>query len=89
MLYLLRPIRAGAVQRSREDASKMLSHALVDHWEYCNIFTIDHRYVAKKILDLYNKFYNIKRKDKKSKPLWYAILDCRVTNEIGTHMMYW
>ena len=40
MIYLLRPDRAGAAVRSREDAAEILAFALVDHWEYCNVYTV-------------------------------------------------
>ena len=69
MMYLLKPIRAGAFNRSRDDAALMLSHALIDHWEFCNVYTINFRYVKKKILDLYSKFMNIK-KNQKSNDTW-------------------
>ena len=32
MMYLLRSSRAGCVQRTYEDAAKLLASALVDHW---------------------------------------------------------
>ena len=56
MMYLLRPSTAGKNQRSKEDAAKILASVLQDHWLYCNIYTIDKRYISKKILDLYSRF---------------------------------
>ena len=58
MMYLLRPTRAGSAARTRDDAALLLSHALIDHWEFCNVYTIDFRYVKRNILDLY-KFMNM------------------------------
>lgn len=61
MMYLLRPNRAGTVNRSREDAAKILSYVLVEHWEHCNIYTIHERHVANKILVMYKQFSNLKK----------------------------
>ena len=71
MLYLLRPTRAGKVHRTKEDAAKVLASAIQDHWLYCNIYTIDKRYIAKKILELYTRFLlNIKRPASKQSDTW-------------------
>ena len=61
LFYLVRPVRAGASQRSKEDAAMLLSHALVDHWEYCYVYTIDQRYVRDNILTLHRKFQTMRK----------------------------
>ena len=35
MVYLLRSDRAGKVQRTVEEASRLLAYALIQHWEHC------------------------------------------------------
>ena len=61
MIYFLRPARAGAAVRSREDAAEILAYALVDHWENCDVYTIGEKCVANKIVTLYQQFYNLRR----------------------------
>ena len=39
----------------------MLSYILIEHWEYCTIYTFNLKYVEKLILKLYNSFiYNLR-----------------------------
>ena len=61
LFYLLRPDRAGAFQRSKEEAAMLLAHALVDHWEFCTVYTVDYRYVRDGILKLHTNFHNMRR----------------------------
>ena len=56
MLYLLRPSRAGQVQRSREDAAFLLAEILQEHWIFCNLYTISTKHIKKNILNLYQEF---------------------------------
>ena len=71
MMYLLRPSRAGKLQRSKEDAAQLLSSALKDHWLYCNIYTITKNNIYNKILKLYKTFQtNIHRPDIKKSEHW-------------------
>ena len=44
MLYL-RPDRAGKSGRTKEDAVKFLCRPLIEHWEYCNVYTMAERQV--------------------------------------------
>ena len=70
-VFLLRPSRAGKVHRTKEDAAKILPSAIQDHWLYCNIHTIDKRYIAKKILDIYARvLLNVKRPASKQSDSW-------------------
>ena len=57
MLYLLRPGQPGK-QKSYNDAARMLSYSLIDHWHFCNIYTINIQHVLEKVLTLYNEFKN-------------------------------
>ena len=73
MLYLLRPSRAGKLQRSKTDAAQLLASALQDHWMYCNIYTIHKMHISKKIMDLYERFcLNIRRPTSKQSEPWKA-----------------
>ena len=40
MLYLLRPDRAGKNSRTVDEACRLLSYAVIGHWEYCIVYTI-------------------------------------------------
>ena len=71
MLYLLRPSRAGKVQRSKEDAARILASAIQDHWMYCNIYTINKKYIVKKIVEMYERFcLNLRRPTSKQSENW-------------------
>ena len=50
MMYLLRPARAGKSQRTTEEATRMLSYLLIDHWELCTIYTIKVRSTIKLVI---------------------------------------
>ena len=58
MLYLLRPDRAGKAIRTINEAALLLSNALVEHWHFCNVYTIGERHIVKKICGVYNEFKN-------------------------------
>ena len=40
MMFLLRPDRAGKQQLGVQEAAQTLSPILMEHWMFCNIFTI-------------------------------------------------
>jgi len=68
MLYLLRLDRAGRSQLTVEKASHIVACTLLEHWQYCNIYTVTEKYVKRKVLDLYKEF---KDKIKKSSINFY------------------
>lgn len=71
MIYLLRPARAGKVQRTRSMAAKILASALKDHWLFCNVYTIREQYIANKIEALYTRFLtNLNRPQSKRSEKW-------------------
>ncbi|KAI8509055.1 hypothetical protein Bbelb_129030 [Branchiostoma belcheri] len=64
-------MRAGKVQRTRSQASKILASALRDHWLFCNIYTIGEPYIASRIEALYTRFLtNINRPQSKRSEKW-------------------
>ena len=40
MMYVLRPERAGRTSINKSLASRMLAYVLIEHWNFCNIYTI-------------------------------------------------
>ena len=58
MLYLLRPERAGKNNRSIDEAANLLSYALMQQWEYCTVYTVNIKYIKKRVIKLYNDFQN-------------------------------
>ena len=59
MLFQLSPIRAGKTQRSKDDAASVIAHGLIDHWIHCNLYTLSHISVKKKIVKLFDEFRSI------------------------------
>ncbi|KAL5014703.1 hypothetical protein ScPMuIL_008973 [Solemya velum] len=49
-MYLMKPNRVGSSRRSKEDAAFMLAHIIHKHWIFCNMYTIDTKYIKKHIL---------------------------------------
>lgn len=73
MLYLLRPSRAGKLQRTKDEAARILASALQEHWIYCNIYTIHNDHITKRILVLYHRFcLNLRRPTSKQSDTWKA-----------------
>ena len=68
MMYLLQRDRAGKPQLTVEEASHMVTCTLVEHWQYCNIYTVTEKYVKRKVLALHKQF---KDKIKKSSMKFY------------------
>ena len=68
MLYLLQPKRAGQVQRSKEEAGRILAEVVQEHWLFCNLYAIQSKHIKKHILRLYSDFLSLlnKRKPKKN-----------------------
>ena len=59
MLYLLRPDQAGKAMCTINKAAVLLSNAaLVEHWHFCNVYTIGEKHIVKKICGVYNEFKN-------------------------------
>ena len=50
MLYLLHPEQARKAMRMINEAAVLLSNALVEHWHFCNVYTIGERHIVKKNL---------------------------------------
>ena len=59
MMYLMRPTRAGKIQRSKDDAAISLAYVLSKHWVFCNIYTVTVRVIRKKILNVYSEFQRL------------------------------
>ena len=49
MLFQLSPVRAGKTQRSKDDAASVIAHGLIDHWIHCNLYTLSHISVKKRL----------------------------------------
>ena len=58
MLYLLQPDQAGKAMQTINEATVLLSNALVEHWHFCNVYTIGERHIVKKICGVYDEFKN-------------------------------
>jgi len=70
MMYLLRSVRTGKSKRTIKDAAVLMTTALVEHWNFCNVNTIDEKHIIKKITNLYNEFksnYQTRNKRKTEK----------------------
>ena len=49
---------ARKVMHRINEAAVLLSNALVEHWHFCNVYTIGERQIVKKICGVYNEFKN-------------------------------
>ncbi|XP_076056364.1 uncharacterized protein LOC143034316 [Oratosquilla oratoria] len=58
-LYLLRPKRAGQVQRSKDAAAQLMAELVQEHWLCCSLYTIQTRHIKKHILKLYGEFFTL------------------------------
>ena len=58
MLYLLHPDQAGKAMQMINEATVLLSNALVEHWHFCNVYTIGERHIVKKICGVCDEFKN-------------------------------
>jgi hypothetical protein len=61
MLYHLSPIRAVRAQLSKDGAADMVADGLIDHWVWCNVYTLSRHAVRKKIIKLYDDFIYLVR----------------------------
>ena len=61
MLYHLSPIRAGRAQLSKDGAADMVADGLIDHWVWCNVYTLSRHAVRKNIIKLYDEFMYLVR----------------------------
>ena len=55
MMYALCPGQPGQ-QRSVNEAARVLSYSLIDHWHFCNVYTINISHVQEKIVRIYTEF---------------------------------
>ena len=58
MLHLLRPGQVGKAMCTINKAAVVVSDALVEHWHFCNVYTIGEKHIVKKICGVYNEFKN-------------------------------
>ena len=56
MMHLLRRDRAEKSQLTVEEASRMVACTLIEHWQYCNIYTVTEKYVKRKVFALHKQF---------------------------------
>lgn len=56
MMYLTRPARPGKRQVSKEEASGILAEVLLEHWLFCNLYTVTTKRIKLHILNLYAEF---------------------------------
>ena len=61
MQYHILPKGKGIEQISIEEAAKILADGVIDHWFFCNIYTINKRHVVRKLIKLYNEFIDLVR----------------------------
>ena len=59
MVYHRNPARAGRTQISKEEAALSVAHGLVDHWIWCNVYTVHPNNVQNKVLKLYKEFMGL------------------------------
>jgi hypothetical protein len=59
MVYHLNSNRAGRTQLSKEQAAQTVAGGLIDHWIWCNVYTLTHNNVQTKILKLYKEFQGL------------------------------
>ena len=94
MLYLLRPSRAGKAGRSMPDAARIIAYNLIEHWTFCNIYTLSVNAVCTRVEKLFLEFSNkIGTRSERRTPKWVArmkeynlrintkILDISTTNK--------
>ena len=76
MLYLLRPDRAGKLGRTVAEASRLLAYAVIDHWEYCTIYTKKIQNVQNQIMKTYETFKtNVNTRTERRTDSWKAKMD--------------
>ena len=85
MMYLMRPGRAGQSQRSKAGAAHILSAVLMDHWIFCNVYTVSDKIVKKKILNLYNTFQSIVQTRQSRRNQTYEE-NVKIFNASGEHL---
>ena len=61
MMALLMPDEAGKSYRSVAEAAKFVALLLIEHWEFCNLYTISYNAIVKKVEGLYNRFRELVR----------------------------
>ena len=59
MIFHLSPSRAGRALVTRVGAARMVADGLIDHWVWCNVYTLGFEAVRDKILKLYNQFMTV------------------------------
>ncbi|XP_041349536.1 uncharacterized protein LOC121368852 [Gigantopelta aegis] len=61
MMALLRPDIAGTFKRSISEASRLVSMILMEHWEFCNQYTVTLKAIMKKVESVYIRFRELVR----------------------------
>ena len=71
MIYLVRPDRAGKHGRTVDEAARLLAYAVMEHWEYCDVYTIQIKHVHKKVKKVYDTFkLNVNTRASKQTEKW-------------------
>ena len=68
MVYHTSPVRAGKKQLTKEDAAMLVADGLIDHWVWCNVYTLSRNPVITKILKLYAEFTSLVQTRPNKKP---------------------
>ena len=59
MVYQLNPNRAGRAGYTKEQAAQTVADGLIDHWIWCNVYTLTNNNVQTKVLKLYKEFQGL------------------------------
>ena len=60
MFALNDPKASGQAVRTVEESAHVVTQLLMEHWEWCNIYTITVKSIKKKVLSLYNDYKTIR-----------------------------
>ena len=71
MVFHMSPSRAGKNMMTKEEAAGLVADGLIDHWVWCNVYTIRHDNVKRKILKLWKEFmYLVRTRPKQKTDNW-------------------
>ena len=71
MVFHMSPSRAGKNMMTTEEAAGLVADGLIDHWVWCNVYTIRHDNVKRKILKLWKEFmYLVRTRPKQKTDNW-------------------
>ena len=65
LIALLHPETSGKNRRSKDDAYNLVTELLIEHWEWCNIYTKTRKQVRSAVEALYDDYNYIKKHFKK------------------------